>query len=279
MKNYIKLIRPKHWIKNLLIFIPLFFNLGINQEKLLIIVIGFFSFSFIASSVYIFNDICDIENDKKHSKKKERPIASGAISVKSALCLAIILIIIAFSLNIFTINNMIESSFLLGLYYFLNILYSKGLKNVPIVDIFLLSSGFIIRLFYGSVIVKVPVSEWLLLTTLNASLFLGIGKRKKELNNKKSRKVLEHYTEEFLNKFSMVCIALTIMFYSLWVMNQRNDLLYFSIPMIIFIIMQYMLTSDTKNNGDPVTVFFGNKTIIISTVFYILYMIYSLYFY
>ncbi len=279
MKNYIKLIRPKHWIKNLLIFISLFFNLGINQEKLLIIVIGFFSFSFIASSVYIFNDICDIENDKKHSKKKERPIASGAISVKRALYLAIILIIAAFSLNIFTTNNMIKSSFLLGLYYFLNILYSKGLKNFPIVDIFLLSSGFIIRLFYGSVIVKVPVSEWLLLTTLNASLFLGIGKRKKELNNKKSRKVLEYYTEEFLDKFSMVCISLTIMFYSLWVMNQNNDLLYFSIPMIIFIIMQYMLTSDKKNNGDPVTVFFGNKTLIISTVLYILYMIYSLYFY
>ena len=117
MKNYIKLIRPKHWIKNLLIFIPLFFNLGINQEKLLIIVIGFFSFSFIASSVYIFNDICDIENDKKHSKKKERPISSGAISVKRALYLAIILIIAAFSLNIFMIPSYLHCWLIIYTYF------------------------------------------------------------------------------------------------------------------------------------------------------------------
>lgn len=278
MKSIIKMMRPKHWIKNLLIFIPLFFSLNLSCSKIITLVIGFLSFSMLASSIYIINDIFDVESDRLHPEKKKRPIASGEISIKKALIISIILIVLSFAINSLISTKIILTNILLGLYLILNILYSKSLKNIPVIDIFILASGFIIRIFYGGFLVDVPISEWLLLTTLNAALFFGIDKRKREENKDNVRIVLKSYTEEFLDKFSIVCISLTIMFYSLWVMNQKNDLLYFSIPIIIFIIMQYMLTSDKEKKGDPVTVFFDNKILIVSTMIYGLFMLFSLYY-
>ena len=222
MKNYLKLIRVKHWIKNVLIFIPMVCAGIVTYDNILSCIGGFFSFSFASSFIYIINDIKDIEKDKLHPRKKNRPLPSGKVKKSTAIYIAVLMVILAITINSIINNNFLNTSlyFLIG-YIIINIFYSMGLKNVAIVDIVLLASGFVIRVYYGASIINVDVSSWLFLTIMSASLFLGFGKRKKELiHSKDSRKVLQEYNEAFLDKFQYLSLCLTIVFYSLWTIEQ-----------------------------------------------------------
>lgn len=266
MKNYIKLIRAKHWIKNILIFIPMFFSKQISLNNVLTTLIGFFAFSFVASFIYIINDIRDAEKDKLHETKKKRPIASGKVSVKNAYIFSIIIIGVAIILSIFVSKNIV-SLILLGTYLLINMYYSFGGKNIAIVDVVLLSAGFVLRVYYGASLINVKVSDWLFLTVLNASLFLGFGKRKKELlNNKNSRAVLKFYNVNFINQFMYLCLGLTIVFYSLWAIEY--DYMVITIPVLMTIFMQYSLLLETNTDGDPITLFYKSPLLIISTLIY-----------
>ena len=226
-----------------------------------------------ASFIYVINDIKDVEKDRNHPSKKNRPIASNKISIKKALVFAIFLIIISLLLN-FSITKVFSLATLyLILYLFINILYSFGMKNIAILDVILLASGFILRVYFGAAIINVTVSNFLFLTILNASLFLGLGKRYKEIQLKNNvRKVLENYNERFLESFINITICLVIVFYSLWIMDHNNDYLYYSIPILTIIIMQYMLNMYKGEECAPTTIFFQNKFLIITTIIYILYM-------
>lgn len=270
MKKYIELIRAKHWIKNLLIFIPLICSGFINAENVLNLIIGFFSFSFISSFVYIINDIKDIEKDKLHPRKKKRPLPSGKITKKRAILISIILLIASLSFNYIIYKEILNVSFYLLLaYMIINILYSMGLKNIAILDIILLATGFIIRVYYGASIINVPVSDWLFLTILNASLFLGLGKRKKELiNNKDSRKVLKEYNEAFLDKFQYISLGLMLVFYSLWTIEQDIKFLSLTIPLLIIIFMKYCLIIEKSDEGDPTTILYQDKMLLFLCLIY-----------
>lgn len=266
MKNYIKLIRVKHWIKNLLIFIPMFFSKQIDLNNILTTLIGFFAFSFVASFIYIINDIRDVEKDKLHETKKNRPIASGKVSIKSASIFSVIIIGLAIILSLFARKNYL-SFILLLTYLLINMYYSFGGKNIAIVDVILLSTGFVLRVYYGASLINVKVSDWLFLTVLNASLFLGFGKRKKELlNNKSSRGVLKFYNENFINQFMYLCLGLTIVFYSLWAIEY--DYMVITIPVLMTIFMQYSLLLETNTDGDPITLFYKSPLLIISALIY-----------
>lgn len=270
MKKYIELIRAKHWIKNLLIFIPLICSGFINAENVLNLIIGFFSFSFISSFVYIINDIKDIEKDKLHPRKKKRPLPSGKITKKRAILISIILLIASLSFNYIIYKEILNVSFYLLLaYMIINILYSMGLKNIAILDIILLATGFIIRVYYGASIINVPVSDWLFLTILNASLFLGLGKRKKELiNNKDSRKVLKEYNEAFLDRFQYISLGLMLVFYSLWTIEQDIKFLSLTIPLLIIIFMKYCLIIEKSDEGDPTTILYQDKMLLFLCLIY-----------
>ena len=270
MKKYIELIRAKHWIKNLLIFIPLICSGFINAENVLNLIIGFFSFSFISSFVYIINDIKDIEKDKLHPRKKKRPLPSGKITKKRAILISIILLIASLSFNYIIYKEILNVSFYLLLaYMIINILYSMGLKNIAILDIILLATGFIIRVYYGASIINVQVSDWLFLTILNASLFLGLGKRKKELiNNKDSRKVLKEYNEAFLDKFQYISLGLMLVFYSLWTIEQDIKFLSLTIPLLIIIFMKYCLIIEKSDEGDPTTILYQDKMLLFLCLIY-----------
>ena len=270
MKKYIELIRAKHWIKNLLIFIPLICSGFINAENVLNLIIGFFSFSFISSFVYIINDIKDIEKDKLHPRKKKRPLPSGKITKKRAILISIILLIASLSFNYIIYKEILNVSFYLLLaYMIINILYSMGLKNIAILDIILLATGFIIRVYYGASIINVQVSDWLFLTILNASLFLGLGKRKKELiNNKDSRKVLKEYNESFLDKFQYISLGLMLVFYSLWTIEQDIKFLSLTIPLLIIIFMKYCLIIEKSDEGDPTTILYQDKMLLFLCLIY-----------
>lgn len=261
MNDYLKLIRVKHWVKNILIFIPLICSGLVTYSNVISCIEAFFAFSFASSFIYIINDIRDIEKDKLHPRKKNRPLPSGKIKKSTAIYIAVLMIILAITINTIINNNFLNTSlyFLLG-YIIINICYSMGLKNIAIIDIVLLASGFVIRVYYGASIINVDVSSWLFLTIMSASLFLGLGKRKKELiNNKESRKVLQEYNEAFLDKFQYLSLTLTIVFYSLWTIEQSIKYLYLTIPLLIIIFMKYSLNIEKNDEGDPTTVLYQDK--------------------
>lgn len=275
IKNIIKLIRPRHYIKNILIFLPLFFSGKINNaNKMSVAVLGFISFCLLASIVYVINDLKDIENDKINPTKKDRPLASGKINKKEAITIIILLLFLMCSINIVNLklNNISMNQFILSiylefLYLILNILYSFGLKNVPIVDIVILASGFIIRLVYGAVITQIEISNWMYLTVMSGAFYMGLGKRRNEVikQGDKARKVLKKYNKEFLDKFMYVCLILSIVFYSLWTIDGEsvsrfgNNYMIWTIPLLIIILMKYSLIIEGDSYGDPVDIILKDK--------------------
>ena len=275
MKEYLKLIRIKHWIKNILIFLPMICGNAINYQNLYISLLGFFSFCFISSSIYIINDIKDIEKDKLHPQKKNRPITSGKINKKNAIITTIILLVLSLVFNYFANMSLINYSLILLLLYFINnILYTYGLKNIAIVDIILLTLGFIIRIYYGASLTNIVVSNWLFLTVMSGALFLGLGKRKKELiYNKKTRASLKDYNEAFLDRFQYVSLTLTLIFYSLWTIEKNIKYLVYTIPLLIIIFMKYSLDIEKNSEGDPATILYSDKFLLSLSIIYTLIMI------
>ena len=178
IRSLIKLMRPKHYIKNLLIFVSIFFDRNIFAGSILAKVIcGFVAFCVISSAIYIFNDIHDVEQDRRHEVKKNRPIASGAISVKLAYIIAFGLFILAVAINWFCGFGWQAMTIML-VYFVCNLGYSLGLKNIPFLDIVLLVMGFMLRVLYGAAIIGSGVSAWVYLTVISLSFYLGLGKRK-----------------------------------------------------------------------------------------------------
>lgn len=278
--TYFKLLRIKHYIKNLLIFVPLFFNKSIfNMNKLAYTIYGFFSFSLMCSAIYIFNDLKDKEKDQKHPYKKNRPIASGKITVSNAIKISFICIFLSIIINFFT--GTIESYFFIIAYLILNISYSSGLKNKPIIDILILTLGFVLRIIYGASIGNITVSGWLYLTVFSAAFFLSLGKRRNEIkkqgNDSLTRTVLQYYNYDFLDRNMYVCIGLVDTFYALWAVNQKNDYLIWTVPLIIIILMKYSLDIEGNSDGDPVEVLIHDKILLIFCCIYTLCMIILLY--
>ena len=162
MRNYLKLIRVKHWLKNILVFLPIFFSINLMNTSLFSkCLIALVIFSFVSSIVYIINDINDIEKDKLHPTKKNRPLASGSISKTQAIIVIVILVILTgIMITYMYLNTKNVFTILIPIVYIvINILYSKWLKNIPIIDVVILVSGFVLRVMYGGVIVNITVSS------------------------------------------------------------------------------------------------------------------------
>ena len=266
LKNILKLMRIKHYLKYGLIFLPLIFNSQLFEIKpLLMTFYGFISFCLISSAVYVINDIKDVEKDRMHKIKKNRPIASGAISIKEAILLFIVLTISSLCINIFIIKEF-SSILLISLYLILNIMYSLGLKNIPIIDVVILVSGFVIRVIYGASITSIEISKWLYLTVMSGSFFMGFGKRRNEIikQGNDSRAVLKYYTKDYLDKFMYACLVLTLMFYSLWSVDTSTtakfgENMIYTIPLVMIIFMKYCLDIEGNSYGDPVDVITSDK--------------------
>ena len=282
MKKYLKLIRVKHWIKNFLIFLPLIFSRNINATNILLSILGFISFSFASSIIYIINDIRDKEKDKNHPTKKNRPIAAGTISITNALIVATLLLIITIAILIYlsTFNKFI--SIYIITYILINIMYSFGLKNIPLLDVFILALGFLIRVLYGGALINVEVSNWLFLTVLSISFYLGLGKRRNELITQEktgntTRSVLKYYNKEFLDKNMYMCLSMTIIFYSLWCQDLNSDYIMWTIPIVLLICMKYSLNIESNSSGDPVEVLLKDKILMLLVGIYAIAILLTLY--
>lgn len=283
MKDILSLMRIKHYIKNLLIFLPLFFSGSfMNGELVVTNIIGFISFCLLTSTIYIFNDICDANKDRLHTTKCNRPIAAGRISKRTAILLIVILLSISvlLALNIFSGN--IYVFVIMFSYLILNILYSIKLKNIPIIDVSIIVAGFILRLIFGGVISNIPISNWLYLTVIAISFYMGYGKRRNEIMMQKegTRKVLENYSYEFLDKNMHMSSALAIIFYALWCVENSTKYainLVYSVPLVMLIVMKYSLDIERKSDGDPVNVILNDKWLMLLTVLYGILLIFEIY--
>lgn len=280
VKEYIKLMRCKHYIKNFLIFLPIIFSFQFqNITALITVILGFISFCFVSSIVYILNDACDIEKDRKHPTKCHRPLAAGTISKRAAYITIGVLTILVIGIQICMKANLWGVG-ILGLYLLLNIAYSKSLKHKPLIDIVILVSGFFLRVLYGAVIIGVEISSWLYLTIISFSFYLSLGKRRNEIekNGTQSRKVLQYYTKEFLDKNMYMCLALTIVFYALWCVSPmsmekfNSQYLIWTVPLVMIICMKYSLTVEGDSHGDPVEVLLSDKILMALVGLYVIIM-------
>ena len=279
MKSCLKLIRVHHWLKNFLIFLPLVFSRQLLDASLLITAfLGFFGFCLLSSFVYVLNDIRDIEQDRSHPTKKNRPLAAGKISMLTAKIILILLIVPA-AVLIFTASKTGWGWGVAAVYLAINLWYSNGAKNVPILDIVLLVSGFLVRILFGSAITGIEISNWLYLTVFAASTYLALGKRRNEYrfaqsaaspegNLPSTRNVLAFYNYGFLDKNMYICFGLTITFYALWsvdpltIQNIGNPHLVWTVPLLVILGMKYSLNIEGGGSGDPVEVIFADKVLL-----------------
>jgi 4-hydroxybenzoate polyprenyltransferase len=262
--NLLKLARPKQWIKNLFVFAPVLFSGHVfDPNYLLTAISAFIVFCLVSSSVYVINDIMDVESDRVHPKKKFRPIASGEVSIKQAIIYAVILLVpvaasFFFERTIF--------SFIILLYFITNLIYSLWIKSVVLLDVFFISFGFMLRVLGGAACISVVVSSWMILTTIFISLFLAISKRRGELsqavnteNLERQRKVLKDYSVQYADELNTIAAAGTIISYALYTVSERTittfgtDKLIYTTPFVIYGIFRYMYLIHQKNMGESPT--------------------------
>lgn len=245
---------------------------------------GFLIFSLLASSIYVINDMHDIEKDRLHPVKKKRPLASGEISLQNARLSIWALLIISCILLYFINPEKVFLSFCIYIAYFLiNVFYSIGNgKDLPLIDIFILMLGYVFRIMFGASLTNITISDWLYLVVMSGSFYLGLGKRRnelKELGSKNAtRAVLKYYTYEFLDKNMYVCMTSMIIFYSLWCSEQSNSpALILTIPIIYFASMRYSLDIEKDSDGDPMNVILHDKILFLIGSIYCIIMLLAIY--
>lgn len=274
----LKLMRIKHYIKNGLIFFPLFFARKIFELQLLgKCAIGFLAFSFISSVVYIVNDIRDREKDRLHSTKCKRPIASGTVSVPLAIVTTVLLAAISVALLICLKSW--QGAICALLYITVNAAYSFGVKNIPIIDIMFLVSGFVLRLLFGGSISGIVISPWLLVTVICAAFYMGFGKRRGEIikEGSETREVNKRYSVDFLDQQMSVFMTLILVFYSLWCITVQQNNFEWSVIIVMLIFVRYSYLTKRGGDGDPTSVLLGDVFLISLAVIYCLYIFLVIY--
>jgi 4-hydroxybenzoate polyprenyltransferase len=268
LQPIVKTMRPRQWIKNGLLFIPLVFDKQLtNLPALARIVLGFVLFCLLSSLIYIINDLVDFEADRNHPRKRRRPIASGELKVSTARIEAIALALIFFIPAIW-----LSAKFaLIGLVYLvLNLAYSAWFKHTPILDVMILASFYVLRVGAGVVLIDVHTfSPWLYVFTTFLALSLGIGKRRAELNllaeeANSHRKALEGYTLSLLDQFITIVSGCAIITYSLYTFSApnlpENHIMMLTIPFVIYGIFRYLYLVQVKQSGgEPEEVFFTDR--------------------
>lgn len=248
----ITLMRPKQWIKNGFVLAPLLFTgsfLDVAAVKHALLAVLLFCIA--SSATYIVNDIQDIARDRQHPEKaKKRPLASGAVTVRSALTLLLILYALLF------IGGWFSSKVIWVIvgYLLLNVAYSLVLKHQPVIDIFSIALGFVLRVFAGAVALNVPISGWMFTTTLSLALYLAAVKRSQELSQRGSggRAVLKKYSQPLVDRYAEMSATCALVFYSMFVMAAKPELV-ISVPLVMFGLYRYWYVVDILGAGESPT--------------------------
>lgn len=283
----LKSLRPQQWIKNFFIFAAIIFSRNIfNLPLLLKAVIAFIAFCVLSSSLYILNDLKDLEEDKHHPIKSKRPLASGRLKKSHAILSFVILSSLGFILAV-TLNR---NFFIIALVYFiLQIAYSFRLKHVVILDVFVIAAGFLIRVVAGGLAIEVSLSSWLLICTTLLALFLALGKRRHELvlleeEASAHRPILEEYNPYFLDQLIAVVTASIVIAYCLYTIDAKTvakfgttNLLY-TVPFVFYGIFRYLyLIHQKSKGGSPESLILKDKPLLIDIFLWIASAVFILY--
>lgn len=269
MQGLIKLVRPKQWVKNSFVFAPLIFaGEFLYPDSVYSTLLAAFLFCIAASAVYIVNDLKDIEKDRIHPEKsKKRPLASGQVSPQSAIILLILLYIVLISFWT-VVPNVI---YVIFIYLALNWAYTFKLKHEPVIEIFIVAFGFVLRVYAGAMALTVPVSHWMFITTLSISLYLASIKRRQELlqSGSQSRGVLAYYSVTLIDRFAEMSAVTAVVFYSLYVMEVQPKLVV-TVPLVIFGLFRYWYIVETLKGGEsPTDVIIQDKQILLTVLLWV----------
>jgi len=268
LTSLLKTMRPRQWTKNGFVFFALVFDKQLLQlPAFLNTLAGFALFCLISSAVYIFNDLADLEADRQHPEKKNRPLPSGQLPLGAAWIAGILLVAVTLPLG-----WMLSPFFagVLAVYFLINLAYSRWLKHVPIVDVLIVAAGFVLRVHAGTTLIIVErFSPWLYVVTTLGSLYLGFGKRRAELallahGAGSHRKVLEGYTLPLLDQYITIVSAATILAYSLYTFSApnlpENHSMMLTIPFMVYIIFRYLyIIQVTHDAGAPEEVLLSDR--------------------
>lgn len=259
----IQLMRPKQWVKNVFVLGPLIFSGSFLDADAIFRVCGAFAlFCIAASATYIINDYRDIDKDRKHpAKSKKRPLASGAVLKRDALVLLGVLYAILSASFVWFPALLVP----IGGYLLLNVAYTLYLKHQPVLDIFTIAIGFVLRVYAGAVVLGVPVSSWMFVTTLCLALFLGAVKRRQELIQvgNEGRSVLEKYSVSLVDRYAEMSATGALLFYSLFVMTERPEMIV-SIPFVLFGLFRYWYVVEALDGGEsPTDVLYSDGQLIL----------------
>jgi len=284
---FIKELRPKQWTKNLLVFAALIFTIpAITVNMVYAALAGFMLFSFVSGAVYILNDLVDLELDRQHPIKKKRPMASGdlppAIAVTAGSILLLVSLVTSYYLNTWF-------GLILTIYFVLNVAYSFYLKNVVIIDVMVIATGFVLRAAGGAYIIDVPMTPWFIICTMLLALFLAISKRRHELTLVEQaggmegdyRVVLNSYSTRLLDEMNSIVTTATIISYALFTFTSGRTLnLMWTIPLVIYGIFRYLYLIHIENKGgQPDEILLQDKPILITVLLYTVLLIVILLFF
>jgi len=284
----LKLIRVHQWTKNLFVLAPLFFSgQFLNQGKLVHAIYGFVCFCLAASSIYIVNDLFDAEKDKLHPTKKDRPIASGKISKPTAIVFLTLFIVCAFGFSFYISKDLF---IVIATYFILNLFYSFGLKQISLVDVFIVSIGFVLRVAAGGVLTGIPVSHWLYIMTFLLALFIALAKRRDDVlilnqTGSEMRKSVKGYNLEFISSTISILCATLIVSYLLYIISPevvarfQGKHPYISTLFVILGVLRYLqITLVKENSGSPSKILLKDLFIQIVLVLWVLFFITIIYF-
>ncbi len=277
IKCIIQLIRPEQWLKNLFIFLPMFFGRDLlNAATWQSCIIAFFAFSFASSGIYCLNDIKDADRDRKHPKKCTRPIASGAVTKPQGFVLMLVCWAISAGLLWMDYSVLDHPTFgywIVITYVVMNLAYTFGLKNQSILDVFIIAIGFVLRVWYGGVQSGIFTSKWIISMTFLLALFLALAKRRDDVilyekTGTKARKNVDRYSLDFLNQAITIIASITMVCYMMYtvsdaaVLNTGNHYVYITSIFVLAGIIKYLQLSmvDAKT-GDPTKVLLKNRFI------------------
>lgn len=273
VSEYLRLMRPNQWPKNLLVLVPLIFSHNLLAVE---ITVGFFmafvAFCLASSSIYALNDVLDAEADRSHPKKQHRPVASGAVARPAALALSGGLLLLALGL---AFGTQVWLGAVIAAYWITHALYSSALKHVAILDVMLIGLGFVLRVVGGTTINEVPPSEWLLLAAFLLALFLACGKRRQELRNQGERAIasrpsLAQYEVRLLDRFLAVLAGSVAIVYAVFTLSEyatqrfESELLIYTVPFVSFGLFRYLYMMHKTDSGeDPLVHLFHDRILLV----------------
>jgi decaprenyl-phosphate phosphoribosyltransferase len=270
-----RLVRPRQWIKNGFVLAPaLFAGVYLDAGSVVRAVGAMLVFCVAASAVYVFNDLVDLPGDRLHPVKRHtRPLAAGAVPVRAArVTLGVLLALLVAGLVALPAVGLA-----IGAYVALNAAYTLRLKHVAVVDLFCIASGFVLRVYAGAEAVGVPLSSWMLITTLSLSLYLAAVKRRQELaSGAEGRRVLGAYSVSLLDGYAQTAASASIVFYSLYVMEVRPELV-ITVPLVLLGIFRYKYLVQARDLGEsPTEALWSDLPLILTIVAWAALVVYKL---